>query len=120
MAARSAVFPQAGELHERTPPVPASPAARMKPASRRRLLWVLALALVAVAATAILLLPPPGQGTSTAPPALSYVGVASCEECHAEESRRWRGSHHDLAMQRPGPASGARRLRRRAASRTAP
>jgi Flp pilus assembly protein TadD len=77
----------------------------MNPASRRRLLWVLALALVAVAATAILLLPAPGQGTSTAPPALSYVGVASCEECHAEEARRWRGSHHELAMQEPGPTT---------------
>ena len=75
----------------------------MKPASRRRLLWVLALVLVAVAGTAILLLPAPGRGTSSAPPALTYVGLASCEECHAEEARRWRGSHHDLAMQEPGP-----------------
>ena len=77
----------------------------MKPASRRRVLWFLALALVAVAATAILLLPAPGQGTSMAPPPLAYVGVASCEECHAEETRRWRGSHHDLAMQSPSPST---------------
>jgi Flp pilus assembly protein TadD len=30
---------------------------------------------------------------------LEYVAVEICAECHAEETRRWRGSHHDLAMQ---------------------
>jgi predicted CXXCH cytochrome family protein len=29
----------------------------------------------------------------------AYVGSASCAGCHAEAERRWRGSHHDLAMQ---------------------
>ncbi len=77
----------------------------MKPSARRRILWILALALVVVAATAILLLPPPGQGTNVSAPPLGYVGVASCEECHAEETRRWRGSHHDLAMQTPSPST---------------
>jgi len=33
------------------------------------------------------------------PAAASFVGGAACEKCHAEETRRWRGSHHDLAMQ---------------------
>ncbi len=28
-----------------------------------------------------------------------FVGAATCAECHAEETNRWRGSHHDLAMQ---------------------
>jgi Flp pilus assembly protein TadD len=28
-----------------------------------------------------------------------FVGRVACEKCHAEETRRWRGSHHDLAMQ---------------------
>ena len=70
----------------------------MKPAARRRLLLLVALALVAAAAAVILWLPPPGQ-TAVAPLPLAYVGVRSCEECHAEETRRWRGSHHDLAMQ---------------------
>jgi Flp pilus assembly protein TadD len=32
-------------------------------------------------------------------PAAAFVGRAVCERCHAEETRRWRGSHHDLAMQ---------------------
>jgi predicted CXXCH cytochrome family protein len=29
----------------------------------------------------------------------SYVGVDSCIECHQVEYEKWRGSHHDLAMQ---------------------
>jgi Flp pilus assembly protein TadD len=74
----------------------------MKPAARRRVLLLVALALVAAAAAVILWLPPPGQGTTTGPVPLAYVGVRSCEECHAEETRRWRGSHHDLAMQEVG------------------
>ncbi len=28
-----------------------------------------------------------------------YVGRASCVECHSEESEKYSGSHHDLAMQ---------------------
>jgi predicted CXXCH cytochrome family protein len=34
----------------------------------------------------------------------SGVGAERCGSCHPEELRRWRGSHHDLAMQ---PASEA-------------
>jgi tetratricopeptide (TPR) repeat protein/cytochrome c553 len=33
-----------------------------------------------------------------APPALRFVGATACAECHAEETKRWTGSHHDLAM----------------------
>jgi Flp pilus assembly protein TadD len=73
----------------------------MKPAARRRLLWLVALLLVAAALAVILLLPPPGQGTTTGPAALTYTGSRSCAECHARETARWRGSHHDLAMQAP-------------------
>jgi Flp pilus assembly protein TadD len=29
----------------------------------------------------------------------TFVGREACARCHAEEDRRWRGSHHDLAMQ---------------------
>jgi predicted CXXCH cytochrome family protein len=29
----------------------------------------------------------------------AYVGDVACGECHAAEHRRWRGSHHDLAME---------------------
>ena len=32
-------------------------------------------------------------------PAATYVGKETCVECHAEESKAWLGSHHDLAMQ---------------------
>lgn len=28
-----------------------------------------------------------------------YVGQATCIQCHAEESKRWNSSHHNLAMQ---------------------
>ena len=71
----------------------------MNPAARRRLLWFLAVALVAVAAAVILLLPAPGQGIATGPPPLSYVGVSRCEECHADETARWRASHHAVSLQ---------------------
>jgi hypothetical protein len=70
----------------------------MKPAARRRVLLLAALVLVAAAGAVIHWLPPPMQGT-TGPPPLTYVGARSCAECHAEEAKRWRGSHHDLAMQ---------------------
>jgi tetratricopeptide (TPR) repeat protein len=71
----------------------------MNRAARRRLLWFLALALLVVAAAVILLLPAPGQGIATGPPPLTYVGVSSCEECHADETERWRESHHAVTMQ---------------------
>ncbi|HEX9186605.1 MAG TPA: hypothetical protein VGB87_06025, partial [Vicinamibacteria bacterium] len=74
----------------------------MKARARRRVLGLVALALVAAAAAVILWLPPPMQGTETGPAPLAWAGAASCEECHAEETRSWRGSHHDLAMQEPG------------------
>ena len=28
-----------------------------------------------------------------------FVGAATCAGCHAQEAKRWQGSHHDLAMQ---------------------
>ncbi|MGE5413487.1 MAG: tetratricopeptide repeat protein [Syntrophomonadaceae bacterium] len=47
-------------------------------------------------------------GASSSPPAstptplaknATFVGREKCAPCHAEEDRRWKGSHHDLAMQ---------------------
>jgi tetratricopeptide (TPR) repeat protein len=32
-------------------------------------------------------------------PAATYVGGASCTQCHAQQANLWQGSHHDLAMQ---------------------
>ncbi len=29
----------------------------------------------------------------------TYVGQSSCIKCHAEETQKWKNSHHDLAMQ---------------------
>lgn len=36
---------------------------------------------------------------------LRYVGRAQCAPCHAEETARWTGSHHDLAMQQATESS---------------
>ena len=36
---------------------------------------------------------------AAAPSALTFVGWQRCAPCHAEETKRWTGSHHDLAMQ---------------------
>ena len=38
-------------------------------------------------------------------PAVDYVGRARCAACHAEQAKRWEGSHHDLAMQEATQAS---------------
>ncbi len=32
-------------------------------------------------------------------PSADFAGTAACAECHRDEAARWRGSHHDLAMQ---------------------
>ena len=36
---------------------------------------------------------------AAAPPTATFVGWQRCASCHAEETKRWTGSHHDLAMQ---------------------
>src|SRR4029453_8610587 len=78
----------------------------MTHAARRRALYLLAAVLVVLALGVVLMLPPPGQGTAMGQPPLDYVGVSTCETCHAAETRRWRGSHHDLAMQKPDERTG--------------
>ena len=42
---------------------------------------------------------PAGVDATRGHVAASYVGRQECAACHAEEARRWQGSHHDLAMQ---------------------
>jgi Flp pilus assembly protein TadD len=37
------------------------------------------------------------------PPPATYTGTARCAPCHATETERWRGSHHDAAMQEATP-----------------
>jgi Flp pilus assembly protein TadD len=37
----------------------------------------------------------------------TYVGEKTCASCHAAEAARWRGSHHDLAMQRASDSTVA-------------
>ncbi|HEY1434077.1 MAG TPA: tetratricopeptide repeat protein [Thermoanaerobaculia bacterium] len=41
---------------------------------------------------------PPASPTPLARGA-TFVGRGACAGCHAEQERRWKGSHHDLAMQ---------------------
>ena len=40
-----------------------------------------------------------GAGAPAARAAASYVGHQVCGQCHPQVEQRWRGSHHDLAMQ---------------------
>src|SRR4249920_2416672 len=77
----------------------------MTPAARRRALALVAAMLVVLALGVVLLLPPPGQGTAMGPPPLDYVGVKTCETCHTEQAKRWRGSQHERAMQAAGERS---------------
>lgn len=44
-----------------------------------------------------------GHATSGKAVELGYVGRVACAGCHQEEDDRWRGSHHDLAMQEATP-----------------
>jgi len=54
-----------------------------------------------VAALAICLPAWPGHAADAGKSAAaSFVGSAACAECHANETRSWRGSHHALAMQK--------------------
>lgn len=45
--------------------------------------------------------PPPTsvQAAAAAPPHATFVGSATCAECHPQLQQRWQGSHHDLAIQ---------------------
>ncbi|MBW2397276.1 MAG: hypothetical protein JRG95_23765, partial [Deltaproteobacteria bacterium] len=47
----------------------------------------------------------PEQAVHAPEPVPEFVGVEACASCHPEETERWRGSHHDLAMQEAGPAT---------------
>ncbi len=63
--------------------------------------------LIAVSAVACLIWgcdprTPGSDGSASIGPATGgalYVGREACAGCHAEQTDRWRGSHHDLAMQ---------------------
>jgi tetratricopeptide (TPR) repeat protein len=39
-----------------------------------------------------------GRAGEETVPAAAYVGRGKCVDCHREVSERWKGSHHDLAM----------------------
>jgi predicted CXXCH cytochrome family protein len=50
---------------------------------------------------------PLAGGPPAAPVVAAYVGRQICGQCHAQIEQRWRGSHHDLAMQPPTEATVA-------------
>src|SRR5690349_6992126 len=44
--------------------------------------------------------PAPTAAVATAPAAAAtFVGREACANCHSDVEERWKGSHHDLAMQ---------------------
>jgi predicted CXXCH cytochrome family protein len=47
------------------------------------------------------------SASGPARPAATYVGRPACGQCHQQVAERWRGSHHDLAMQPATDASVA-------------
>ncbi len=49
--------------------------------------------------------PPESPPQALPPPAATFVGSEACAACHAGAFERWSGSHHDLAMRTPGPAT---------------
>ncbi len=55
----------------------------------------IAVLIVALAAVAFRLARPRAEEAATA----GFADPLTCFRCHAEETRAWRGSHHDLAMQ---------------------
>ena len=44
-----------------------------------------------------------GAAVDDSEPGLTYVGAASCKECHNEEYCAWESSHHYFAMAKPEP-----------------
>ena len=83
------------------------------PATRKPLSVLASVILAATVALAITIFASPSRspetGASSADASRTsaephYVGRATCATCHREEDRRWRGSHHDLAMQKATPA----------------
>ena len=49
--------------------------------------------------------PPEPPPQSLPPPQAAYVGSDACADCHSGSFERWSGSHHDLAMRTPTPAT---------------
>ncbi len=111
---------KAAQAHETSTGAPAGLPDRPEPAPAPRRL-VKALLLGVGAAVAVLAVAAgawwwessrPSKGplagaARAARPAASHVGQQVCGQCHQQTAQRWRGSHHDLAMQSPTDASVA-------------
>ncbi|MGN6546990.1 MAG: hypothetical protein ACTHK7_18185, partial [Aureliella sp.] len=73
-------------------------------ALRRPLFWGLTSGILLLAVAGIWLAA--RSAASSAPVDLhqaAYVGASKCAECHAEQVKKFAGSHHDLAMDRATP-----------------
>ncbi len=77
------------------------PSAKAKHAPRSASHWergALVAALVVLAAPFIYLMRPEHTVSVPVEPELHFVGSSKCGGCHQESYAKWRGSHHDLAM----------------------
>jgi predicted CXXCH cytochrome family protein len=69
----------------------------MTPQRLRRLIMLAGATIVAAALASLFVYSSLARRRRTA--VATYVGSQSCMLCHAAKAARWRGSHHDLAMQ---------------------
>jgi predicted CXXCH cytochrome family protein len=64
-----------------------------------RLLALLIAGTFLLAALTALASEPPKRSRGAGAGGVHFVGNDTCLECHADQAKRWQGSHHDLAMQ---------------------
>jgi hypothetical protein len=94
---------------KRSGPVPAALSADSRgtggfAALRRPLFWLLTSGILLLAVFGIWLATRSAASTAAIDlHAASYVGAAKCAQCHAEQVKKFAGSHHDLAMDRATP-----------------
>ncbi len=74
---------------------------RPDPPGRRLVFAAIAVAAVIVLGALVLWRRAPRNGDGVVAPSADYVGSAVCATCHAAESERWAGSHHQRAMLLP-------------------
>ena len=67
--------------------------------AKTRLASSAAAVLLALALAACQGAPEPAPEATGAAIGPEFTGRSSCAECHPDQDRLWRGSHHDLAMQ---------------------
>lgn len=84
-----------------TRPRPTHARGRARAALARRLAALVALVLGTAALAGAT--PSPSATPAAATGSAGYAGTAACAPCHERETRLWRDSHHDHAMELPTP-----------------